>query len=267
MSAHDADAIEEALSHALSNVGLPGLDADGKYARLVAGSSLLQHLCSPEDDESGALTNRMLLVLESQPLINRGAYERLLSSTIDAYWQNEQLHPADYLPIVLVNDIVRYWRTVLLNHESRLRKKRNTHSLSEAETIALRRYSSYKLRDPRCLSCFSALAYLLALTPTEPSHVSRTDVAEMVRLTPLERLEWLEQNPATPRDIITTLRDCYKRFLDRIGAGKTALTDALMNDDEIVQAVSREGKQFTESMFQLVEALGGGRTLHRAIVV
>ena len=38
---------------------------------------------------------------------------------------NEDLHPNDYLPFVLVNDIIRYWRIVLLSHESRLRKKKN----------------------------------------------------------------------------------------------------------------------------------------------
>ena len=262
-----ADKIEGALSGALAKVGLPGLDGDGKYARLVTGSSLFDHLGSPEDDSTGALTKRMLLLLESQPLVRPEAYDRLLELTIDAYWANADRHPDHYLPIVLVNDIVRYWRTVLLNHESRLREKSQKETLSPEEALALRRYSSYKLRVPRCLSCFSALAYLLARTPTEPAHISREDVERMVRLSPLERLEELLDFPATPGDTVSALRDRYVGFLERTEGGKTVLTDSLMSDRRAVEAVSREGTEFTEHMFDLIQTLGGGRKLHRAIVV
>ena len=260
-------AIETALENALARTGLPPLDANGDHARLVSGQTLFDHLGSPKDDESGALTKRMLLLLESQPLVNPEAYQRLLAAAVDAYWKNEELHPNDYLPIVLVNDIVRYWRIVLLNHESRLRAKSQKDKLSDAETRALRRYSSYKLRVARCLSCFSALSYLLALTPTEPAHISREDVHRMVGMTPLERLLDLREYPDTPVETVDALRDLYLRFLERTEKGKTALTDALMRDESEVARVSAEGREFPRHMFDLVQQLGGGRTLHRAIVV
>lgn len=218
-----ANAIDAGLQRAVKRVGLPELDADGTYARLVTAESLFKNLGSPDDDLSGALTKRMLLLLESRPLVNDQAYDNLLAKTVDAYWKNDDQHPDDYLPIVLVNDIVRYWRIVLLNHESRLREKYRKISLSPEEQLALRRYSSYKLRVPRCLSCFSALAYLLDLTPTEPAHVRREDIIRMAALTPMERLEHLRNSPGAPTQILDSLRKLYVGFLERTDGGKTAL--------------------------------------------
>lgn len=262
-----ADFIAAALRHAVERVGLPALDADGEFARLVTAESLFEHLGSKLDDQTDALTKRMLLLLESRPLVNREAYDRLVGKTINAYWKNAEQHPNDYLPIVLVNDIVRYWRIVLLNHESRLREKSKKAMLLPPEEMALRRYSSYKLRVPRCLSCFSALAYLLALTQTEPAHVRREDIILMAGMTPIERLEQLRGNPNAPAATLDALRQLYAAYLRMTDGGKTELTDRLRSDATIVGAVSHDGKEFTRHMFHLIQTLGGGRTLHRAIVV
>jgi len=62
----------------------------------------------------------MLLVLESRLLFIDDTYDALIDNTVEAYCRNYELHPTDYLPIVVVNDIVRYCRVVLLNGESKL---------------------------------------------------------------------------------------------------------------------------------------------------
>ena len=259
--------IASALAGAIEDTGLPELDRGGEYASLATAESLFENLGDPEDDRSGALTRRMLLILESRPLVNPDPHNELIRRTIDAYWKNEEEHPTDYLPIVLVNDIVRYWRTVLLNHESRLRAKSRESELTPEDEMALRRYSSYKLRVPRCLSCFSSLAYLLSLTPTEPAHVKREDVAQMVHMTPLERLSQIEVPSSDHRDSLDALREIYGRFLERTNGGKTALTDSLRAHPNVAENVSQDGREFTRHIFQLIQALGGGRPLHRAIVV
>lgn len=263
----DSDIIASALRAAVRKVGLPDLDAHGEYARLVTAESLTENLGNVDDDKSGALTKRMLLLLESRPLLGRDAYETIVEQAIAAYWKNEEQHPADYLPIVLVNDIVRYWRIVLLNHESRLRDKTKEHSLRQSDAMALRRYKSYQLRIPRCLTCFSALAYLLAVTPTEPAHVNREDVLRMIRMSPIERLEALRGKTNVSPQALDEMIRLYVTYLERTNAGKQQLTALLSTDPKTVESVSRDGKEFTRHIFELIQALGGGRTLHRAIVV
>lgn len=243
---------------------------------MVEAASFLDLLGEPQDDYDGLLTKRMLLLLESRVLVGEPAHSSLIGRVVDAYWQNEDLHPNDYLPIVLVNDIVRYWRIVLLNHEWKLRKKDREltddagldRESARARLLAERRYRSYKLRFPRCLTCFSALTHLLALTPGEPAHVSKADVLEMIALTPIERLRRLPKLAAVnigPR--IDEMLSLYARYLERNSEGKDQLLDTLRRDPETQESISKDGRAFTTLMFGLVQELGGGRPLHRHMLV
>jgi len=266
-----ADGMEllSALRESIRAAGLPDLDADGEHAEPVTAASLVGHLGDPSDDSSGAMTKRILLLLESQPLVHPEAYNRLIAACVDAYWKNEHGHEHNYLPIVLVNDIVRYWRTVLLNHESRIGVKLAKDVAGKTEDeVALRRYSSFKLRIPRCLSCFSALLYLLRLTDRDDRGVTRDQVVAMVRQTPLERLECLRGFSTSVDRGIQTAKERYLEYLEIANAGKPELLRQLAKSDgPLAHRVSTCGNAFTEAIFQLVQEVGGGRPLHRAIVV
>ena len=89
----------------------------------------------------------------------------------------------------------------------------------------------------------------------------------MAGMTPIERLEQLRGNPNAPAATLDALRQLYAAYLRMTDGGKTELTDRLRGDATIVGAVSHDGKEFTRHMFHLIQTLGGGRTLHRAIVV
>lgn len=267
--------IETAVKKAVEAAQLPPMDAGGRHLVAVDARQILDLLGAPEDDKEGVLTKRILLLLESNVLLGGRAHDQLVGDVIEAYWRNHDRHPKDYLPIVLVNDIVRYWRIVLLNHESRLRKKeREIEADSHVDEgqraehlLAERRYRSYKLRLPRCLTCFSALTYLLALTPREPAHVSKADVHRMIRLTPLERIEALPRLIGRESSLVDQLLSGYGSYLARTDLGKQALLEKLLHDPAVQAEVSEEGQQFTKRMFELVQELGGGRTLHRHMLV
>lgn len=269
--------IEAVVRAANIAVDLPALDGDGKYLKMVDAKKILDRLGAPNDDDDpdGVFTKRILLMLESRVLAGEPAHDRLLSKVLDAYWQNETLHTDDYLPVVLVNDIVRYWRIVLLNHESRLRARKEELQLEldttgdqlEVRLMAERRYSSYKLRLPRCLSCFSALTYLLALTPTEPAHVTKEQVREMIALPPVERLRRLPDLVDHPIELVDQLLSVYGSYLEQNNVDKRVLVPQLQHDEALQRKMSQEGGQFTQLMFKLVQELGGGRPLHRHMVV
>ncbi|MFO7562963.1 MAG: hypothetical protein R6X02_10005 [Enhygromyxa sp.] len=242
---------------------------------MASASELLDLLGSPKDDSEGLLTKRILLLLESRVLLGEAAHWSLIDRVIDAYWINEHLHENDYLPFMLVNDIVRYWRIVLLNHESRLRKRERELCADsnikpaerDARLLAERRHRSYRLRLPRCLTCFSALTYLLALTPSTPAHVSKADVRAMIELTPLERLRRLPQVAGRELPRVNALLDVYRCYLQRTNVSKAELLHQLEHDPKVQVEVPREGRRFTELTFELVQELGGGRPLHRHMLV
>jgi len=273
----ESEELQRAIEQANSAAGLPPLDAGGRYTRTVGAVDLIDRLGAPEDDsrEDGAFTKRMLLMLESRVLLGEEAYAAVMDRVIDAYWQNADLHPTRYQPFVLVNDIVRWWRIVLLNHESRLRKRRlellEETGLAAGERGALllaeRLARSYKMRFARCLTCFSALTYLLALTPHDVSHVSKKDVLRMIELSPLARIQRLEELAGRELSPVCGIQSLYAGYLQRSENGRQALVDSLRADREFARQLGEEGGEFTRLMFVLVEELGGGRRLHRHMLV
>lgn len=269
--------VREALTVANAAAGLPDFDGGGRHTRTIQASQLIDRLGAPEDDtrEDGVFTKRMLLLLESRVMVGETAYRAVLREVTSAYWQNSDIHQRDYQPFVLVNDIVRWWRIVLLNHESRLRRQARelegdptlTDGQRASLLLASRRYRSYKMRLARCLTCFSALTYLLALTPSDDAHVTKDDIYAMVELTPLERLAALEHVAGASLKPVQELRAIYATFLARMDCGKNALVERLRTDAQLAKAFSEEGGRFTELMFELVRHLGGGRRLHRHMLV
>ncbi len=268
--------IGQAFIRANDACELPPVDGGGRFLEVVSAEHLCDRLGSQEDDgDSQLLTKRMLLLLESRPLVGEAAYARLLRQVVNTYWRNSELHPDDYLPLVLVNDIVRYWRIVLLNHESKLSKRqrqlRERADLNDAERraelLGLRRYGSYKLRFARCITCFSALTYLLALTQEEPGNVSKAQVLEMIASTPIERLKALASLAGRPLPQVDEMLELYAGYLRETDAPKAEVVARLVRDDLFQRQLADAGERFTQLVFELVQELGGGRPLHRHMVV
>ena len=132
---------------------------------------------------NNTFTARLLLLLESKPLLGKAAYDVVISDVIAAYWKDYPDYKNDFQPVFLANDILRMWRTFCVNYEAR------TQSVPP-EKKAKRKLKNYKLKHSRVLTCYSALLFLLAVF-VEKETVTPEDVQEMVAHTPTERLELL----------------------------------------------------------------------------
>lgn len=96
----------------------PPFSQDGRYLGVQYVSEMEKVLGSPNDDSLNAFTARMLLLLESRPCTTEGVYERLLERIIGFYYRDFEDHADDFLPVFLVNDILRFWRTLLRDNSS-----------------------------------------------------------------------------------------------------------------------------------------------------
>jgi hypothetical protein len=172
---------------------------------------------------------------------------------LDAYWRDHQDHVADYQPLTLVNDVVRYWRTLILNYVA----KNLDH---QQASVPEKRLGSYKLRFSRCLTCFSLLGYLLAVTGTQPS-VGKEDVLQAVKTAPINRLGAIAKRNKDTRKQIDELRELYARFLMNSDADKETLIGRF--DDPTFRAErSHEAQQFGDKMFDLLKTLGRTKRGH-----
>jgi predicted nucleotidyltransferase len=142
--------VQAALIDALAAERLPEFSDQGAYLQLHSMTEMIEKLGSRDDDYENLFTARMLLLLESRPLLGTPMYDRALGLVIDEYWRDYEQNAERFLPIYLTNDLIRYWKVLCLNYEA---KTRNTENPNK------RRLTNYKLKHSRLLTCYSALLY------------------------------------------------------------------------------------------------------------
>ena len=75
-----------------------------------------------DEDSNANLTRRMLLVLESVPVCGDETHARALSGLLAGYLE---ANAKDYRPPrFLLNDLIRYWRTIAVDFESKMRQRK-----------------------------------------------------------------------------------------------------------------------------------------------
>lgn len=195
--------IDGALIGTTRNMGFPEFSNEGEFLEIHSLKDMLKTLGGREDDYSNRFTARMLLILESRPIYNRSAYNRIVEKIVHAYFRDYHGHEKDFRPIFLVNDILRYWKTLCLNYEN----KRNLRS-SNADTNNKNHLRNLKLKFSRLLTCFSAAIPLCARSST-----TREQIVDLIRRPPIERIESVAKESNKNRQFLESILSEYAWFL------------------------------------------------------
>src|SRR5205807_2008244 len=131
--------------------------SDGQYLVHYTVDELKDTLGKPEDDSNNTFTARLLLLLESRPLLAEDIYSESIELVVDSYWRDFARHEKDFMPSFLANDILRLWRTFCVNYEARTKSE-------DVSQRAKRRLKNFKLKHSRLLTCYSGIVYLLAIS-------------------------------------------------------------------------------------------------------
>jgi hypothetical protein len=95
--------------------------AEGIFNTFVSLEDLLEKI-GLDDDLNANLTRRMLLILESVPVYGPDAHAQARRSLLFGYLKANM---KDYRPPrFLLNDLVRYWRTIAVDFEGKMRARR-----------------------------------------------------------------------------------------------------------------------------------------------
>jgi len=177
---------------------------------------MLEALGSPIDDIQNLFTVRMLLLLESRPVFNDTIYERQVDNALDHYFRDAR-NKESFRPLFLINDILRYWRTLCLNYE-----------LIRNDIRRPWRKKNINLKFSRMLTGFATILPLVA----EPASTKEC-VKRLISLTPLERLarglDYLNDDGFQTRFI--EFLSVYEEFLvlkEQMGS-KSSLDDASLD--------------------------------------
>ena len=176
----------------------PTFSNDGEYLKVCFMDDLKSGTGSRLDDSENLFTTRMLLILESQFIANKSAYRTHLRQILELYYR-DQSETTSFRPTFLLNDVLRYWRTMCLNYEERRHELRRPF-----------RKKNVNLKFSRMLTVFGTVLPLVA----EPID-SVCKLEDLCSKTPLERLatglDVLDDRSLTARWL--GILDIYDQFL------------------------------------------------------
>jgi hypothetical protein len=260
LKALDEILIKAELIEVTRALGIPEFSGDGRYLHHYSVHEFTKTLGTPEDDVTNTFTARLLLLLESQPLVEEDVYFDVIQEVIAAYWRDYEDHKSAFMPAFLSNDILRLWRTFCVNYEAR------TERVPEREK-AKGKLKNYKLKHSRLLTCYSALLFLLAMFRKDKT-VSPASALDMIKLTPTGRLEFLlsQKQLADAHSTIERLLAQYEHFLDTTNASESELIDRFL-DKKVSQELMDAAYRFGDLMFEALNRIGQGDRFHRLLVV
>ena len=186
----------------------------------MVGSHGLVHNIGGEDDSNSNTTRRVLLLLESFPVGNPEAYNRVRRQILRRYLLDDRglTHGSGSvrIPRFLLNDLTRYWRTVTVDF---VYKQRADNDEKWALRNAKLRLSRKLIFAAGLLTCFFCHLDADAAAARDPLKEARdvaplTDYLErLLSLTPLEKLAKACLDRTVKDETARKIFDHYDRFL------------------------------------------------------
>jgi predicted nucleotidyltransferase len=90
----------------------------GTFGRVASAADIIDRI-GLEEDTDRTLTRRILLLEESVALHNLPKHAKLVERLIDRYLLDYQSRPKPGVPRFLLNDVVRYWRTITVDYQAK----------------------------------------------------------------------------------------------------------------------------------------------------
>jgi hypothetical protein len=243
----------------------PEFSKDGQFLEVHTASKLIQSTGNQYDDAENTFTARLLLLLESKPLVGKDVHAQVIDEVIERYWREFPDYYDRFMPAYLANDILRYWRTLCLNYEA------NTPELHSSERTqrdrAKRKIKNYKLKHSRMLTCYSAVLYLLFVYNSNNTVIPE-DTQIMVSLTPTQRVEFVEHALAGSEyaSPVHKFLDKYERFLEVTCASEEDLIK-IFSDDAEAHKLRDEQSDFGDLAYRILYSIGHENRLYRRLVI
>jgi predicted nucleotidyltransferase len=249
------------VAERLKKGNFPAPGATGTFGNMTFSHDLVQKIGGREDTNENT-TRRVLLLQESVPFGKPEAYERVLRLILSRYLKEDRglcYGSIPYkVPRFLLNDIVRYWRTITVDF---VEKQRGQSGKGWGLRNAKLRLSRKLIFASGMLSCFSC--ELLCSSDArrqllkEHSTVAMEEhLRNFIKKTPLEILATFLLELHIKRSTARKLFSAYNAFLAILNNPKKRehLKNLHYNQipgDKIFNEVRRCGQQFQEGLTSL----------------
>lgn len=170
-------------------------------------------------------------------------YEKLLTQIVDFYFDDYEDHGSEFEPFFLLNDILRFWRTLTLNYEHDRHRLQVAGTDARGDAVAKSALKNYKLKYSRLLICFSMVAWLVSV-----QNPGKEGIVLACRMTPAERLKSVGAANGKD-DVVEELLAMYDDFLD-VTQGEKAKVLARFREktdrEELTERATLFGDLFSE---------------------
>jgi predicted nucleotidyltransferase len=245
----------------IDDMGFPKLSNDCEYLVLLHTKEIVSNLGNRKDDHENYFTARMLLLLESQCVYGDEPFERITTEIVRSYFKDFPDHKQTFTPMFLLNDICRFWKTLLLNYEHKRKFQEGEQDIEERKTH--QKVRNFKLKYSRMTTCFASIAALGSyLAP-----VTEEQVLEMTKLTPRQRLQSITSRIPEATAAVNDVLNQYAWFLEMTGLPTSDL-EAHFSDKQQRTEMFRKANEYGDSMFRLLQTIDQtGPTLLRTLVI
>ena len=233
---------------------LPPPSNDGQFLNIIRLSEMLKHLGGPEDDHLNHFTARMLLMLESASVFGAATYDAAIEGVIKSYLRDYEDHARDFRPIFLVNDVLRFWKTLCLNYEHKRNQQDGAKKLKQ-------KIRNFKLGYSRLLTCFATVALLSSYNST-----SQAELVSLCKLSPIEKLLKLTtRNPDLRPQVLSALQE-YRWFLDKTALSSEQL-ESFFSKKRNRTTAFQHAKRFGDLMYEVVSKSASKTNTLRYLVI
>ena len=151
----------------------PPFSNGGEFLKIHFLDDMKKNTGLPKDDSENFFTARMLMILESVPVSDEQLYRAHIKEILDNYYRDKNQNSELFHPIFLLNDILRYWRTLCINYEK-----------MRGDTGKPWRKKNINLKFSRMMTVFATVLPLLA----KPITSVEIFLSDCLPLSPLARL-------------------------------------------------------------------------------
>ncbi|MCX8505351.1 MAG: hypothetical protein ORN98_01890 [Alphaproteobacteria bacterium] len=197
--------IAEARGRFKQELDIDYKDEDNKRLKTFVVQDLINATGTDYEDIQNHFTTRILFIIESRDVYNPEVWMKNLNKILEMYFRDQQGRE-DFVPAFLLNDLLRYWRTLWLNYEK-------DHTKPDKKWWEKSLKLSYSLKLSIFCHIFSTI--LLNVRTIESMKDLIIDPSTQEPRSPLERLAYALDNNKVDLNISASLLDSFKKCVDQ----------------------------------------------------
>jgi hypothetical protein len=256
-------AVAQAIARELEVKNLDGPGATATFGSVTFSHELV-HQIGGQADSNKNTTQRILLLLESVPIGRPDAYKRVVPAILSRYLDNDisfltmSRSGQHYkVPRFLLNDIVRYWRTMCVDYATKYRERQGAEWALRNAKLRMSRKLIFASGLMMCFSCY--------LQPPPP-FVNLFQVPDQFEPIVAHLQSFVDRSPLdilvdafyqyTDDTVTSSFLDAYARFMEILGEGKkrqhlVALSAEHAHGDKTFEEIRSVADDFQEALTQL----------------